>query len=683
MKRIFILFLVLTSISLYFDRIIAQHTIESTSVTIQQKNKNQLNQKIKNYDLFEIDLKKLNDILKNEKSSSINLKVDQTQLLEMFLQENEIRSGTYQEFESTTNTKKRIAKKSACDTYKGTLKSGEMVRLTITSDFIYGIIESDSGFLVIDQLHNYITDKQVSKNLLILYNINDLIEKEGTCGTTNLSGNVENEFNNTTSEKITTDCLILEVATDADFEYFQAYGANSNTRILAEFNNIQGVYANSFNMEIVIVFQNVWTTVSDPYASTNAATITNEVINTWQSTFGNIERDLVELFTGKNLGTLLGRASGIGTVCRQSSSSSYTVDRFAAFRTLGHEIGHNLNGVHGDGILCGGPTASVMCQGDKQIPIYFSNNSINRINNYINSNSNCLFRFDNINITGENLICNSDIENYTLDSELQGNITWSTNGLLTIIGGQGTQTVTVRGSASGDGRANLIASIDINGALCGAQTISKTIMIGKPIDEVIFTNGVGDEGYFCTSHYGNRFDIYPKLPGTTYNIRLLNWPALNVVYSPSRTFSDSGEISYIPYPRGFYVFETRAINACGTGEWAGYEVEYLDCSGGSGGGEGEYSFYPNPSSSEIFIERKTKNYAIGSEVLNSTTQLYDSNENFRVEIYNNFGQLITSKEHVGITSKLKLDISYLKKGNYFLKIIYENSNEVHQLIVEN
>ncbi|GAA4275175.1 zinc-dependent metalloprotease family protein [Aquimarina gracilis] len=683
MKKLIILFSAWTLVSLYFDPITAQHTIESSSITIQQKNKNQLQQKIKTYTLFEINLNELNRILKNEKSSSINLKIGNTRSFDMLLQENEIRSETYQEFESSENTKRQLPKKSTVNTYSGTLRNGKMVRLTVTHDFIYGIIEVDSGFMVIDQLRYYLSDKRLSPNKLILYNINDLIEKEGFCSTVDTAEKIEHNIKNNNTEKITTDCQILEVATDADFEYFSTYGANANTRILAEFNNIQGVYANTFALEMVIVFQNVWTTVADPYVSTNAATITNEVINTWQNNFGNVNRDLVEMFTDKNLGSLLGRASGIGTICRQSSSSSYTVDRFAAFRTLGHEIGHNFGGIHGDGVLCGGSTASVMCQGDKQIPIYFSNNSINRINNYINSNSGCLFQFNNISITGESLICSSSTQNYTLTSELPGTITWSvSSGALTIIGGQGTPTVTIRGF-SGDGNATLTASVEVNGALCGAQTISKAITIGQPIDEIYFTNGIGDEGYFCTSHYGNEFEILPRIPNTSYQIRLLNWPALNVVYSPSGTFSNTGTISYTPYPQGFYVFEARAINSCGTGDWVGYEVEYTDCSQGPGGGGEEFAFYPNPSSGEIFIERKNDNDS-SAEISNlEVSSSYPNNEPIRIEIYTIFGQLVTSKAYHESQSALRFDISNLKKGNYFVKIMYVNSNEVHQLIVEN
>lgn len=246
------------------------------------------------------------------------------------------------------------------------------------------------------------------------------------------------------------------MATDADFEYFDTHGNNTNNRILGEFNNIQGLYANTFDLEIIIVHQNVWNTVNDPYASLNPGAINNEIANTWGTTFDDLERDLVHMFTDKDFNGLLGSASALGDICIDQNANSFTVDEdFSNAYTLAHEIGHNLGAQHPGnepGSNCGGGlNRTVMCTGDNIPNLTFSQFSQNEINTYINNNSNCLFQFDNITIEGDGNICVNNQETLSLNSELPGNVSWSlSNSRATITAGQGTNNITVRGISDGN-----------------------------------------------------------------------------------------------------------------------------------------------------------------------------------------------------------------------------------------
>ncbi len=187
---------------------------------------------------------------------------------------------------------------------------------------------------------------------------------------------------------VPTTCEIIEVVTDADYEYFLEYGGNARTRILAEFNNIQGVYETTFDLDVVVVFRNVWIFSNDPYTSANFAQINNEIETAWQNSFSNRNFDVIQMFTGKNLGGLLGRANAIGNVCTDDYANNYTVDvNLNNSYTVAHELGHNLGGTHPPAgeptSLCAGNDnqRTVMCQGSNIARIVFSAFSTNQITN--------------------------------------------------------------------------------------------------------------------------------------------------------------------------------------------------------------------------------------------------------------------------------------------------------------
>ncbi|MBZ9632434.1 M12 family metallo-peptidase [Salegentibacter sp. LM13S] len=458
--------------------------------------------------------------------------------------------------------------------FKGRLINGGNVRLTVSEDFVYGIIETNEKLYVLDQLKYVTKQKNIPPNELVLYSVDKIINDEGECGTdeSKIDKKVTNSY---FQQSVNTNCRILEVATDADFEYFNDYGNNSNNRILGEFNNIQGVYSDIFNMDIVIVEQNVWTTSSDPYTSTNGASIISEISSTWQNNFANVERDLVHFFTGKNLGFLFGRASGIGDVCLSPDANSFTVDRLAAFRTTGHEIGHNLNGIHEDGIQCGTPNASVMCQGEKAIPIFFSNASETRIENFISSNSDCLHELNNISeIDGSSNLCSNSIETYSIDIPVEASITWSlTNNYATIISGQGTTTISVQGQS--DGNVQLKATVNLNGAVCNNIILTKNLQIGTIIPADIRLR----DPYSNTPVYTLCRDQPTEVKAThDTGINPIDWQwnvsGAYITYKYS--YSDHSQVTLRPYSYNISV-QIRAQNDCGWSEWTDVSPSVLNC----------------------------------------------------------------------------------------------------------
>ncbi|WP_299437379.1 M57 family metalloprotease [uncultured Aquimarina sp.] len=183
-----------------------------------------------------------------------------------------------------------------------------------------------------------------------------------------------------------------------------------------------------------------------------------------------------------------------------------------------------------------------------------------------------------LSLTGSSLICNNSTEIYNLNNT-NFPITWTTSSNLQILSSSD-NSITVKPVNSSFNGSGFIQGTS------PTQNIRKDVWVGKAVvDYIEFGNGIGETDYFCSSHYGNTYDIFPRLPGTTHQIRVRRWPSLSIVYSPSTNYSgNSGTLNYTPSP-GWYVFEIRRTNPCGTSEWFETEVEFVDCSNNEGGGE--------------------------------------------------------------------------------------------------
>lgn len=525
----------------------------------------------------------------------------------------------------------------------------------------------------------YVLDNpSIPDDQVIIYRSDSVYIDNNICFTDDKNGKdappMYSKAPNGLKSSVQTTCEILEVATDADYEYFLEYGGNTMTRILGEFNNIQGVYETTFDLDLVVVFQNVWTSSNDPYTSTNFAQINTEIETAWQNSFSNRNFDVIQMFTGKNLGGLLGRANDIGNVCQDDYANNYTVDvNLNNSYTVAHELGHNLGGAHPP---FGEPTSfcagndnqrTVMCQGTNITRIVFSPFSTNQITNYISDNSDCLNDFEgNYSINGPTNFCPSgffEINNFPQN----GTVTWSVSPSNSLSFTQGDPTTSFTRIGSFSGFATITANVEVS---CSNIIITKNVNVTvAPIDNVSFINSADGEEYLCTSHTGNMYQIYPNISGASYQYRLRRYPNLNVVYtSPTGQFN-TGTINYIP-PQGFYEFQVRRTNACGTGPWTGWEVEYIDCSQ-SFKSSGATMVYPNPTSTRLYFKRRGDNSA--------STKL---KEPFRTELYDLGGILLEEQDYDDLNAESSMEVFKFKKGNYFLKIIARGVEDTHQIIIK-
>lgn len=561
MKHLYFLILV----CLPLKDVWGQKNLKVTDLQLDRFSQNHIEEKVKKFAAFKID----RDIFKSGSIASaaqFQLNIPNFKNFSFSLGKTKVKSSDY----SQSYNGNRNGAKPTAETYGGYLENGKYVRLTIAPGFIYGIIEADKGFYVIDQLKYFLQDKNIEENNLIMYHTSEIYDQKGLCGLSmdNNSNSKEMEQDDISTASYDADCLILEIATDADYEYYQAFGSNTNNRILGDINNIQPVYEDSFGMELTVVFQNVWDNINDPYHVTDPPQDVNDEIDVvWQNNFSHVKRDVIHLFTGKTFyifgGEVRGSADGNGTICQRETANSFTTNTYQSFGVVAHELGHNLGALHGDADC--DTSKSVMCQGLKSTPLYFSNNSIARIENYISSNSVCLGKPEPMTVSVYRP------NNYSIDATVYG--------------------------------------------------------------------GSGETPYY--------------------------W-YLNNQYSHSTTLRTTS----FSYTQSSVRIEVRNDNICGTGQNSGYFTGYIS-------GSYSYSVSPNPSSSEVNITSKNKNLVSDNTQQRSgfptkpdSAQLYDFNGAFVKDI------------RLDPSGTTKLDISSLKEGFYFLKVIVgEEEVETYKVIV--
>ena len=276
-------------------------------------------------------------------------------------------------------------------------------------------------------------------------------------------------------------------------------------------------------------------------------------------------------------------------------------------------------------------------------------------------------------ISGPEFLCSSSL--YNIIDLPDGTVTsWNVSPSSLFSGstsGSGTTVNLSPASSQSSGQAILTFNVDLGG---GNLQLQKTIWVGEPsISYIDFSNSVNDFQQWCSNDSGNVFEVDSMThENTIWEARLLNWPSLTVAYTYPSYFVGHGPHNWTYAPslptqnNGYYVFQLRGTNDCGTTDWlSGFEVEYVDCS--------EFGFpfviYPNPASDIMTVSKNSK---ISSKQVDITP--------FEISVFDSRGKQlvgpVSGKAEVGV------DVSHLKNGFYFVHILYKGELIKKQVKVE-
>jgi hypothetical protein len=411
MKMILILLFVVIYAS---NEILAQINLKASEVSLSIQEKAFFDRQLVDYNVISFNPSELVDSLLQRGKSTMRLEISKDITWVIPLELNDLRSSDFQAaFVSDSGIHEY--KHYTPNTYKGFLENGEIARFTIDSNTFFGVIIDldDKTEIIIEPAYSF--HKDLHPNTYVIYKPKDRIDVDyrNFIHEEPLVAPVESVINEVVSTKSSSPicAYYLEIATDADLEYFQAMGssiASVYSMIFSVLNIIEGVYESTFNLRFVVTFQNVWTTSNNhPYTSNNTSDLLRDLRSEWEANRTDITRDIAHLFTGKSV-------SGWGRAWRgqvgNSNSYGLSVNRTEMYKTTAHEIGHNLNAMDANLMEpptpaiceCGQSTASVMCQGTKDSNLWFCSVSISQIEPFLQTNINILNNPipNNINLTG-------------------------------------------------------------------------------------------------------------------------------------------------------------------------------------------------------------------------------------------------------------------------------------------
>lgn len=376
-----------------------------------------LSEQLSAYELYEFDFNELYQFVNSDEYfTEFKLQFGDKNYT-INLQRNDLRSPNYKSAIGTENGSEIIFERSLLSdtnyivkTFKGFANGSEdnIARFTIDENHLTGYVHDykSKEWIFFDSYQHFTKDHCDDEDALVIYEIKDIIEVGG-CQQIILEANEEAYSQ---SKGMTDICSpkYIEIATEADYEYFENYGNNSNDEILSTLNQAEGAFSKHFNIMFSVTFQHNWEIPNDPYNDERALERNkDEFFPYFQANFSNINRDLSIMFTGysrlKNNtnsawnvtgNSLTYDPSAPGTVCKYSITSIIVTDQADKVGTSAHEIGHALGMPH---LFDTHPSEcasdpGLMCYGSRGF--FFNQPSINATLDHLENFGGCLNNVD-------------------------------------------------------------------------------------------------------------------------------------------------------------------------------------------------------------------------------------------------------------------------------------------------
>ena len=229
-------------------------------------------------------------------------------------------------------------------------------------------------------------------NMYAFYKSEDIIPSGGSCGANDKMqvGSILDmlaHYGETDHTNRGGTLQVAQLGCDTDYEYWQDWGSNTESRINQVINSVNQQYESQVLLRHEITTIIIRDNSNDPYTSSDAGTLLDQFRAEWNSNQGSIQRDVAHLFTGKNTGSTIGIA-WLGVVCYTNLAYSLVQSdccgSFGCTTDLSaHELGHNWNADHQNNPSFNTMYPSIQCAN------YFIQASIDEISSYANSVS-CL-----------------------------------------------------------------------------------------------------------------------------------------------------------------------------------------------------------------------------------------------------------------------------------------------------
>jgi hypothetical protein len=141
----------------------------------------------------------------------------------------------------------------------------------------------------------------------------------------------------------------IEIALIADSAFASAESQDPTAAMLARLNIVEGIFSEQVGLLVLATDLRVMPSVDDPFTSTVATTLLEQVGKYRAATPAVRARALAHLMTGKNLDGSTAGIAYVGTVCdaqRGVSLSERSYGTTISALLMAHELGHNLGAPH-------------------------------------------------------------------------------------------------------------------------------------------------------------------------------------------------------------------------------------------------------------------------------------------------------------------------------------------------
>ena len=293
-------------------------------------------------------------------------------------------------------------------------------------------------------------------------------------------------------------------------------------------------------------------------------------------------------------------------------------------------------------------------------------------------------------VNGSSTLCTSN-STYTLSNyNTLGSVTWqaSPSSLFLVSSGSGASAILKAKNTTVNGSATIAFTVQ---GICDAQTIQKTIWVGKPdASNIVIWNSTQTSYPYNTTTTNTPVEFtvgYP--PNNRCDILDAEWQPVSGAYFMNGSFpciNDNNTNKLIVFQQpGTYYIKARIPNSCGWSNWnTPTPTEVTE------GGYYMYSVYPNPTTGYLDLSFAPQAEQVALRNTQASTlmpneslsgELSKEQKTLDIVIYDK-QQKIVLKDQVVVGEDKQISLVGLKKGNYLLHIIDGESVQISQIIKE-